>query len=119
MPFVKGRDDHRLSGLSLAMLTATALAKDLGVNRRTVDRMLACTISTTIDTLQAVSQRLLVEPWQLLLRSETQSALRKVFSTPVPDDRLGPAWTRPDRRKPLIQGSVSAKVTKPKIKTQR
>jgi DNA-binding Xre family transcriptional regulator len=87
--------------------SATALAKEAGVGRRTVDRLLDCNTAANLDTLQAVAAALNVQPWELVAGGEARSVLSRVFAPPVPDSRLGPAWTRPDRRKPLLQGGAS------------
>lgn len=100
--------------------TDVQMAEGSGVSYKVFSRIKAKG-NTSIDTLSAVAKALDVPPYLLLMKGAAQSYMRKVFSTPIPDQRLGAAWTRPDRRKPLLVSERPAKYSTrtAKIKTTR
>lgn len=100
--------------------TDVEMAAGSGVSYKVFARIKAQE-NTSIDTLSAVAKALDVPPYLLLMKGAAQSYMRKVFSTPIPDERLGKGWTRPDRRQPLLTSDKPAKYsTRPvKIKTGR
>ena len=103
----------------MAGRTDKFMAKDSGVSYKAFERVKKRE-NTSLDTLQAIAKALDVPPYLLLMKGAAQNYLHKVFSTPVPDARLGSGWTRPDIRKPLLSSDKNEKNSIPqkKIKTR-
>lgn len=103
-------------------VTNTDIEKASGIDRTTVGRIRRREIATNLDTLQAISAAFGVDPWMLLDPRRISGVTAKLLSIkPVPDERLGSAWTRPDRQRPLLDSrrdreKYSARRTKIKIK---
>jgi hypothetical protein len=49
------------------VMGAVKLGKDSGVGRRTINRLLSCETSPTLDTIEAVAKTLGVDPWELVI----------------------------------------------------
>lgn len=128
----------KAKGLSQPKVAAAAKRAGTPVDQTTIGRVARAVYPATVDTLEAVSNGLGVDPWLLLMPdlnvkgielSEREMAqvkqaremlenltpaqrdmfirdglVRDLLTGPhVPDERLGPAWTRPDRREPLVR----------------
>lgn len=93
------------------------VGQESGVGRNTVARVRKRTVAANLDTVQALANAFGVQPPVLLMHGGVRQ-LAAVFATPVPDAKLGTAWTRPDR-KPLLQSeNVKPSARNPKIKSR-
>lgn len=72
-------------------------SKGSGISYKAFERIKAGE-NSSLDTIEAVARSLGVMPYQLLMKG----SLREIFDKPVPNERLGSGWTRPDRQ-PLLQ----------------
>jgi hypothetical protein len=78
----------------------------LGVHRNNLNRARRGVAGSNLDTLALIARGLNVQPAVLLMRGAARQ-MTEVFTPPVPDSRLGDAWTRPDHS-PLLKGKENA-----------
>lgn len=91
------------------------LGKLAGVGKNTVIRAYKAEHAATIDTIEALAAVLNIQPWVLLMKGGI-AGVGQVFAKPVPDERLGSKWTRPDRAPLLQSGNVKSSTRRAKIK---
>lgn len=93
------------------------LGKAAGIGRNTVIRAYKAENAATVDTIEALAEVMDIQPWLLLMRGGA-SSVRQVFTKPVPDERLGARWTRPDREPLLQSGHAKSSTRHQKIKAR-
>lgn len=80
----------------------------LGVPRNSANRARRGVGGATLDTLAQIAKALNVQPALLLMKGGAKH-VAEVFTSPFPDAKMGPGWAKPERRRPLIEGSANGK----------
>jgi transcriptional regulator with XRE-family HTH domain len=80
----------------------------MGVPRNSLNRARRGSGGATLDTLALIAKALNVQPALLLMKGGAKH-VSEVFTPPFPESEMGAGWTRPDRRRPLIEGKGNGK----------